>query len=85
MHKAITAARTAATINRVFPEKADTRRADRNCPKNIAIVQKLILVPLFRGVLLRTMRLLNSGVEQPNPTPAKKTAIHRITALPERK
>ena len=81
----ITKAKAAATENRVLPENAEISRADRNCPANMAIVQKLILSPLFAGVLLLTMRLLKRGVEHPKPIPAKNTAIQRITAFPERK
>ena len=74
-----------ATRNKVVPEKADTSSADRNWPRNIAMVQKLIFSPFFSGVLLLTIRLLNNGVEQPKPSPAKNTAIHKTTAWPDRK
>ena len=76
---------TAAAINKFLPENVETSSADRNCPKNIAIVHRLIFVPFFPGALFLTTRLLNNGVDSPNPAPANNTAVHSAAVCPERK
>ena len=47
-----------AIRNRFSAASTETSSADKNCPANMAIVQKLIFSPLFEGVLLFTIRLL---------------------------
>ena len=79
IHAITTNAIASATRYNVVPEKAETSRAERNWPANMAMVQKLMWMPLFCGVLLLTTRLLNSGVEKPNPTPVKRAPSHRST------
>ena len=70
---------TAAAINKFLPENVETS------PKNIAIVHRLIFVPFFPGALFLTTRLLNNGVDSPNPAPANNTAVHSAAVCPERK
>ena len=85
MHAPITHAITTAVRNRLFPGIKDTSMADKNCPRNMAIVQKLIFIPLLSAVLFFTIRLLNNGVENPKPQPANSTAVHSTTICPDRK
>lgn len=75
----ITIAIIDAVINNLVPAINETSIADRNCPPNIAIVQKLALIPFFSGVLLFTTRLLNSGVDEPKPSPINTIAIPKTT------
>ena len=79
MHRLITMAMIEAVINNEVPDSRETSMADKNCPPNIAMVQKLAFKPLRAGVLLLTTRLLKSGVDIPKPRPIKTIAIPRIT------
>ena len=85
MRLIITSAISAAMRKSLWEGRTDINKAERNCPLNIAMVPKLICSPLLAAVLLLTIRLLNSGVEKPNPMPMQIAAVHNRCEPPQKK
>ena len=85
IHAIITNPVREAVKNSLSAEITEINNAEKNCPANMALVQKLIFSPLFEGVLLFTIRLLYKGVEKPKPIPVNTAAVHKRKDFPEKK